>query len=181
MTPVDGPTRRSVLATAAAAATGGGLLAGCGVKPIQPFNTLAEARAAVAALATGARRSHGVWPLPQVLAHLAQSIEYSIKGFPEMKPALFRATLGRAAFAVFDARGAMSHPLDQPIPGAPSLDGERDLAAAVQRLTSAIDAFDTHAGALQPHFAYGDLDKPGYARAHLMHIAEHWSQIAPAA
>jgi hypothetical protein len=157
-------------------------LAGCSPGVPQPFATLAEARRAIAALpATAGIRASGAWPLPQVLAHLAQSIEYSLRGFPALKPALFRGTVGQAAFAFFDARGRMQHPLDQPIPGAPSLDAEKDLAAAAARLVAAIDAFEAHGGELQPHFAYGVLDKPAYARAHLMHIGQHWSEVQGAA
>ncbi len=165
--------RRAVLVAAGAASLGA-----CSMANPSPFATLAEARTAVQALATRGTRTRSGWPLPQVLAHLAQSIEYSITGFPELRSGLFRATVGRAAFAVFDARGAMSHPLDQPIPGAPALADQTDLAAAGQRLVAAIDAFTAHAGALQPHFAYGALDKVAYARAHLMHIADHWRELA---
>ena len=39
-------------------------------------------------------------------------------------------------------------------------------------------AFDAHTGALAPHFAYGALDKPDYLRAHLMHLANHWQEMA---
>lgn len=167
------PRRRAVIVAAGAASLGA-----CSAGSPSPLATLAEARAAVLALpARGARTRNG-WPLPQVLAHLAQSIEFSLTGFPELKSALFRATVGRAAFAVFDARGAMSHPLDQPIPGAPSLAAQTDLAASAARLVAAIDAFTAHTGALQPHFAYGALDKVAYARAHLMHIADHWQELA---
>lgn len=144
---------------------------------IRPFATIEQAVAALQALPLAGARATGAWTLPQVLVHLAQSVEFSMAGFPEMKPAIFRATLGRAAFAVFDARGAMSHPLDQPIPGAPALAAERDLAAARARLIASLQAFQSHAGPLQPHFAYGDLDHAAYARAHLMHLGQHWSEI----
>ena len=170
------PRRRAVIMAAGAAATT--TVAGCSGAAVAPFNSLAQARTAVQGLATRAARTSAGWPLPQVLAHLAQSIEFSITGFPELKSGLFRATVGRAAFAVFDARGAMTHPLDQPIPGAPDLAGQTDLAAAAQRLVAAIDAFEAHTGALQPHFAYGALDRVAYARAHLMHIADHWRELA---
>lgn len=33
-------------------------------------------------------------------------------------------------------------------------------------------------GTLAPHFAYGELDKPQYTRAHLMHLADHARLIA---
>ena len=41
----------------------------------------------------------------------------------------------------------------------------------------ALAAFDAHTGALQPHFAYGALSKPQYLRAHLMHLAHHWTEV----
>jgi hypothetical protein len=117
------------------------------------------------------------WTLPQVLEHAAQSVEFSLRGFPEMKPALFRGTVGKLAFAVFDGRGRMSHGLGEAIPGAPLLASALPLPDAVARLTRALRDFDAHAGALQPHFAYGALDKGAYARAHLMHLADHWQHF----
>ena len=39
------------------------------------------------------------WGLSALLQHLAQSIEYSMSGYPEMKSAVFRAVVGNAAFA----------------------------------------------------------------------------------
>ena len=101
-------------------------------------------------------------------------------GFPELKPAWFRATLGAAAFAFFDARGRMSHGLSEPIPGAPAIADGQPLPPAIERLRQALAAFDTHRGALHPHFAYGTLDRAAYARAHLMHLADHWARFSRA-
>lgn len=119
------------------------------------------------------------WNLSQVLQHLAQSIEFSMQGFPALKGAWFRSTLGSAAFAVFNARGAMSHDLSEPIPGAPALDGSQVLKLSVQRLLDAMEAFAAFQGELRPHFAYGSLSKAQYERAHLMHLANHWTQFQP--
>jgi hypothetical protein len=47
----------------------------------------------------------------------------------------------------------------------------------VQRLLDAMDAFAQFNGTLRPHFAYGELTKPQYERAHLMHLANHWTQF----
>jgi hypothetical protein len=154
-------------------------LAGCGSASVQTLPTVAVALQAIEGLATG-WRSTGAWSLAQVLNHAAQSIEYSMNGFPESKSALFRATLGSAAFAVFDARGAMSHSLAEPIPGAPALAAADALPAAIGRASTALRAFEAHAGSLAPHFAYGTLDKAQYTRAHLMHLANHWSEFARA-
>ena len=144
------------------------------------FRTLGDARRAVAPLAEHPLHTTGAWNLAQVLNHAAQSVEYSLDGFPEAKPALFQATVGHLAFALFDARGAMHHALDQPIPGAPALAADAPLPTAVQRLLNVFDRFERYGGALQAHFAYGALDKAAYTRAHLMHLANHWAEFTPA-
>lgn len=69
----------------------------------------------------------------------------------------------------------MSHNLAEPIPGAPALDARTDSAAAVARLQRAIQEFQGTTAPLRPHFAYGDLSKPEYERAHAMHLANHFS------
>ncbi len=164
-------TRRATLGVALGSSLG---LSACGAPPVEGMATLDDARRAVAGLANGWRTARG-WALPQVLMHLAQSIEFSMSGFPQSRSAAFQATLGRAAFAWFDARGRMSHGLTEPIPGAPALEPAPALEAAQARLDAALSAFGSFPGALKPHFAYGHLDKTGYTRAHLMHLANHWT------
>ncbi len=163
----------------AAAAAPSWLLQGCGAGAVQTFPTLDAARAALKALLPDGNgwRASGTWSLPQVLNHAAQSVEYSLNGFPEPRSALFQHTVGHAAFALFDGRGRMSHGLDEPIPGAPALDAPGALEPAVARLLKALQDFEAHAGTLAPHFAYGTLDKAQYTRAHLMHLANHWTLV----
>lgn len=165
--------RRSVLLGAAGAPW---LLAGCGAGPVAVFPDLASARRRIETLPAGAATTEG-WGLAQVLVHAAQSVEFSLAGFPQPKSALFRGTVGALAFTVFDQRGRMSHGLEEPIPGAPALDAATPLPAAVARLSKALADFDAHRGALAPHFAYGALDKAQYTRAHLMHLADHWQRV----
>ena len=149
------------------------------MKPVQTFPTVADARRAIlAAAAPGSTwRSTGAWSLAQVFTHAAQSVEFSLKGFPQPKPALFQQTLGRAAFSWFDSRGAMSHGLAEAIPGAEPLPANLALDQAAARLLASMDAFESHSGPLAPHFAYGALDKAAYTRAHLMHLANHWTEV----
>ena len=123
-----------------------------------------------------ARSTEG-WPLAQVLEHLAQSVAFSVDGFPQPKSELFQRTLGSAAFAVFKWRGAMGHGLTEPIPGAPALK-LLTVAEGVQTLKAALLRFDSHTGALKPHFAYGSLNKPDYALAHALHVQNHAERIA---
>lgn len=116
------------------------------------------------------------WTWAQTLVHCAQSIEYSLQGFPSPKSALFQSTLGAAAFKVFALRGRMSHNLAEPIPGAPSLEAQAtDASVAMARLRQAVQDFAVHTGALQPHFAYGALGRAQYEQAHAMHLANHLS------
>lgn len=119
----------------------------------------------------------GAWPLSAVLDHLAQSIEMSMDGYPQPKPAWFQQTAGSAAIAWFKWRGRMSHGLDEPIPGAPALAAGADWRPSAARLRRAIARFDGHAGPLRPHFAYGPLAKSDYALAHSLHIANHQDEV----
>jgi hypothetical protein len=121
-------------------------------------------------------RSLTDWPLPQVLEHAAQSVEYSVDGYPQPRPGWYQATAGSVAFAVFDRQGRRRHSLTEPIPGAPAL-----AASAIEqpaaRLAMALRRFESHTGALAPHFAFGALDKAAFRRAHLMHLANHAERI----
>ena len=167
--------RRQLLKTATLLAAPP-LLAGCQGE-MQSFATWRYAREAVLELRFKEPKLHSSWNLTQMLQHAAQSVEFSMTGFPELRPAWFRATLGSAAFTFFNARGSMSHTLDEPIPGAPALDASQSLKLSVQRLLDAMDAFTAFQGALAPHFTYGTLTRDQYERAHLMHLANHWEQL----
>ncbi len=151
-------------------------LLACSAAEVKTFPTLAAASTAIESLVKG-HKHIGTWTLAQMLNHAAQSIDYSIDGFPEMKSALFRKAVGGVAFAVFQARGKMGHTLDEPLPGAPALDAQAPLEPAIARALAALRRFEVHTGALAPHFAYGELDKAQYTRAHLMHLANHWTEI----
>ena len=119
------------------------------------------------------------WSPAEVFNHCAQSIEYSISGYPELKPAWFRNSIGPLAFSVFSARGAMRHPLDEAIPGAATLNMPATQAQALQRLQQAFADFAAYQGELQPHFAYGALSHAEYAQAHVLHLYNHLSLIQP--
>lgn len=145
--------------------------------PVSGLPTFADARAWLDRVgASPGARSLTAWPLPHVLEHAAQSIEYSLHGYPRAKPAWFQRSAGALAFAAFNRRGAMAHSTVEPIPGAPAL-AAATVAAAAARLHAALDAFESHAGPLAPHFAYGPLDHAQYARAHLLHLSEHAAEI----
>ncbi len=179
------PERRSLLRRVGLVVGVGAIAAPVLVSAIHPAPLNSERFASVEAalktleqLKTQAPRMTGAWDMAHVLHHTAQSIEFSIGGFPQPKPAWFRATVGSYAFALFNARGQMSHSLAEPIPGAADIAQGQPLAPAIEHAIAALQAFERHSGALAPHFAYGALDKAAYTRAHLMHLANHWAEVA---
>lgn len=142
------------------------------------FSSLKDAEEDLNKLAAASKLVSGaVWSWAQTLEHCAQSIEYSISGFPESKSQLFQNTVGSAAFEVFAWRGRMTHDLAEPIPGAPSLAIGTAPEVALKRLQAAMANFRNWSKTLQPHFAYGTLDKKTYEQAHAMHLASHLSQF----
>ena len=119
--------------------------------------------------------TNGPWNSSQVFAHLAQSIEYSMTGYPENKPAIFRKTIGRIVLAKFLGQGYMQHNLSDAIPGAPALDANLPFADAVARLKKAISDFRAFQDHLAMHFVYDEATKDQYERVHAYHIANHLS------
>lgn len=142
--------------------------------------TIAAALRQLETLAQGSLTSRGAWLPPAIFVHCAQSVEYSMSGYPQNKSEVFRHTVGALAFAAFAARGQMTHPLDEPIPGAPPLAPDTALAPALARLRQSLVAFDDYTGQLAPHFAYGQLSKQDYALAHAMHLNNHMQEIVSA-
>lgn len=180
------PRRRvAVIATLGLPALAATALSGCMAGPSGDrglsFLTLDAAEKEITFLAqSGALRSDAVWNWSQTLEHCAQSIEYSMSGYPESRSALFQRTVGSAALDFFTWRGRMTHDLSEPIPGAPSLTAASDAAAGLHRLMTAIASFRSWSQPLLPHFAYGALSREQYEAAHAMHLAEHLSHFAPA-
>ncbi len=98
-----------------------------------------------------------------------------MSGYPIPRSPLFQHTVGRTAFNIFQSLGYMSHNTAEEIPGEKVFAGDVELAK--QRLLRSLTDFQDFQGTLHPHFAYGVLDKSEYAKAHVMHIADH---LAPA-
>ncbi|MFG6444571.1 DUF1569 domain-containing protein [Microbacterium sp. P07] len=117
--------------------------------------------------------SGGTFTLTETLQHAAQSIEYSLSGYPVLKPVGFRTTIGRAAKHLFLRRGAMKHNLAAPVDGAPELDPHLAVTAALRRLEIAATALLAHTGSLQPHPTYGVCTPEQGARLQAMHLREH--------
>lgn len=119
----------------------------------------------------------GEWSLSQIFNHCAQSVEYSMLGYPKNKPDIFRNTVGKSVFAGFSSKRKMIHALDEPIPGAPGFSNEGNVTDAFERFRKSLIDFKQYGGVLAPHFAYGELTKPQYEMAHVMHFNNHLQEI----
>ena len=97
--------------------------------------------------------------------------------FPEHKSSFFKSTVGKLAFSIFSSKGKMTHGLNEPIPSAPILTKSLDSIIALNRLKKSLIEFDSYQGILAPHFAYGELTKDEYEKAHLMHLYNHLQEI----
>ncbi len=123
--------------------------------------------------APGDWKSRGPWSVGKAAAHCAQSIEYSVTGYPKQKPWFVRALIGPAVLRKFLRNDAMSHDLGSPVPGAPEL-GDVSAADGLSRLQRAIAQFEAAGDKLQPHFAYGPVDRESYDRIHALHVKDHF-------
>src|SRR6185369_10842855 len=105
----------------------------------------------------------------------AQSLEYSMKGFPKQKPWLFKKTLGAFVMKKFLKQGFMNHSLTAAILGAPPLDSKISIHDSGERLIEGLRAFQSLSQKPAPHFAYGEVGKDDYTKLHLMHLENHLS------
>lgn len=122
-------------------------------------------------------QSIGQWNIAQIFTHCAQSVEFSMLGFPEHKSRVFKATVGAVAFSAFNAKGKMTHNLSEAIPGADALNIQADVHVAKHRFEQAMIKFKKFDGEVKEHFAYGKLNKLDYERAHAMHFNNHLVEI----
>jgi len=125
----------------------------------------------------GSPQVEGEWSVAQVLIHCAQSIEYSLTGYPSRRSALFRATVGPLVLRKFLKQGFMGHDLKAPVPNAPGLPATATLSEGLSRLRKAITDFQAATGELAPHFAYGPVTRTQYDQIHAFHVANHLEEI----
>ena len=119
----------------------------------------------------------GEWSAYKVFVHCAQSVDYSISGYPLHKSDLFKETLGKTAFSAFKAKRKMHHNLAEEIPGAGSIEESGDVLKALAQLKLSLQNFQEYKGELKAHFAYGPLTKEEYELAHAMHFVNHMQEF----
>lgn len=144
---------------------------------ILTFSSLDQALRRIEEFAqNGIEPKTGKWSLAKTLHHGAQSIEFSLVGYPAHKSSLFKATAGKLALHIFLAKGSMSHDISMPIPQSPALPETNDAMQGFMRLQEAAQNFWNHQGAYQDHFAYGSLSKAQYDKIQALHLANHLNE-----
>jgi len=118
------------------------------------------------------------WSVYRILQHCAQTIEYSMSGYPTSKPKWLQLTVGKLAIFKFLKQGYMSHDLAAPVPGSPELTYEGSTAEGISILKASILKFKQFNGPLKPHLFFGELSKDEYNQYFAMHIANHFSEIS---
>lgn len=116
------------------------------------------------------------YSLYKALTHMAQSMEYSMTGYPKLDSPLVQS-IKKIGFNVFKSQGYMSHDLGAPVPDAPAIADEGPLEDAFLRLRNACSDFQNYTGALHPHFSYGTLSYEDWELAHSFHCANHFSNL----
>ncbi|PCJ32887.1 MAG: hypothetical protein COA99_16185 [Moraxellaceae bacterium] len=116
------------------------------------------------------------YSLYKALTHMAQSLEYSMTGYPKLDSPVVRS-VKKIGFLAFKSQGYMTHDLAAPVPDAPAISDEGPLDAAFLRLRNACNDFQVHTGALHPHFSYGVLNRDDWELAHSFHCANHFSKL----
>ena len=146
-----------------------------GRRPLQ-FATLAEVMPDVDRLLQG-HRTVGRWSLAQICNHLAQTLIYSIEGFPDRAPWLLRRTFGAFAKRHVLATGVIREggKLPERYLPRPGLDDR----AEAEALRGALHLYSAHPGPLADHPLFGPLDRAEWTRIHCVHSAHHLSFAHP--
>lgn len=141
------------------------------------FSSLDEAERELKRLKTAKNIRCPGWNVCEICLHCAQTIEYSITGYPVMKPALLRNTIGKLAIKKFLRQGYMKHDLMAHVPGGTKIVATGDPLTCIETLLDTIQNFKNYEGELKPHLLFGRLSKSDYDKYFAMHIAEHLSEL----
>lgn len=117
------------------------------------------------------------WSMYHTLVHCAETIEYSMNGYPEMKPAFLRATVGKLAIKKFLRQGYMKHSLVADVAGGRKIKEDGSFEEGKNILLSMIDEFLNYKGKFAPHLLFGNLSREEYDQYFVLHIQDHFSEL----
>jgi hypothetical protein len=115
------------------------------------------------------------WSYFQIIDHMAQAVEGSMKGVKRDMPWWKRRLLGPFLYGLFVRKGS----IPAGIKGRPPERIEGDEARAVARLRKALDDFERHEGPWSDHPILGSLNKAQWANFHPLHFNNHVRHAKP--
>lgn len=117
------------------------------------------------------------WSPYKTFVHCAQTIKYSMEGYPKTKPLIIQLTLGKIVFKSYLKQGYMKHNLSAPVPGSPFIEDSNDINRGIDILIDAIDLFQKFEGEFKRHLIFGGMTKEEYGTYFSMHIMDHLSEF----
>lgn len=142
------------------------------------LESLEEAKKELLKLSEEGRKEPEGWSFYKTFSHCAKTIDYSIAGYPALKPAIVRSTIGKLAIQKFLKQGYMKHDLQADVPGSPEIMNQGSFSDGIEILLDSIDKFQAYQGDLKPHLLFGTMNKEAYDKYFAMHIADHLSGLS---
>ena len=138
---------------------------------------LKEVRAELDRLGGGPQETTGHWSYFQILDHLTNAVEGSLKGVRRETPFWKRRILAPLLVRLFALRGY----IPAGIKGRPVERVEGDWAQALLQYRKALNSFEKHEGSFSDHPILGHLNKKQWENFHAMHFANHagWTKENP--
>jgi hypothetical protein len=122
----------------------------------------------------------GNWSLGQICSHLAQSLQFTIDGFPRevQQPWIIRATVGRFLLWRILRSGRFLEGVRMPVKYQPK--PGTDAGAEAESLRAALGRLAAHTGPLADLPFRGPLSRDVWERFHCIHCAHHLRFAIPA-
>jgi len=120
-------------------------------------------------LGGGPVETTGNWSYFQIITHLTQAVEGSMKGVKREMPFWKKHILGPMLYHLFVFRGY----IPQGIKGRPVERVEGNESLAVAQFRKALDDFEKFEGPFSDHPILGPLNKRQWANFHPLHFANH--------
>lgn len=118
----------------------------------------------------------GQWNPYQILTHCAQSVEYSMSGYPEHDSDLFKNTVGTLVFSFFSPRKNVSW-VNGSCSGSASYRNQRRFNKCVGSIRESLDGFSRLPREVRTTFSYGQLTKEEFTIAHVIHLNNHLEEL----
>ncbi len=137
-------------------------------RPLRCKN-LNDIRADLTLLEKSPVETTGNWSYFQIITHLTQAVEGSMKGLKREMPWWKKHILGPLLHRLFVMKGY----IPAGIKGRPVERVEGNEAGAVAQFRKALDAFEKFEGPLSDHPILGQLNKKQWASFHPLHFQNH--------